>query len=167
MTRQFPNPRDRAVETSAGHCHERAATVTSVVCRMLVRLVGTDEVDLPLPTDLRYDIADPYAVCMTFYLGPQATTQWVLGRDLLMSGQQRLTGLGDVRAWPSRRLGVSKVCISIGPLEEAVVLEARALALDAFLRRTLDLVPLGTEHRHLDMDDIADRLLSAPGEPHP
>ncbi|MFH9826449.1 SsgA family sporulation/cell division regulator [Streptomyces bobili] len=167
MTRPFLNPPDRDAEASAGKCHEKADNVTPMVCRMLVCLLGADEMDVPLPVDLRYDIADPYAVYMTFHLGPHETRQWVMGRDLLMSGQQQLTGLGDVRAWPSRRRGVSTMCISIGAPEEAVVLEARALTLDAFLRRTLDLVPRGTEHQYLNLDDIANRLLSAPDEPHP
>ncbi|MER6126655.1 SsgA family sporulation/cell division regulator [Streptomyces sp. NPDC001795] len=128
---------------------------------MLVRLLAEEDVDRPVVADLIYDSADPYAVCMTFQLCQEASVQWVIGRDLLLDGQRELTGLGDVQVWPSQDRGVHRVCIALRPFPEGepAVLAVSARALEGFLRRTLDVVPLGTEGRHLDLDSIADHLL--------
>lgn len=142
-------------------------SLTPVTCRLLVRLFVAEGVDRPVVADLWYDSADPYAVSLTFHLCADDTVRWVFGRDLLLNGQQGLTGFGDIQVWPSRHAWVNKVCIALRPYwnREAVVVTASARALDAFLRRTLAVVPAGTEDRHLDMDGIVHQLLGSPGEP--
>ncbi|MER5428398.1 SsgA family sporulation/cell division regulator [Streptomyces sp. NPDC002588] len=135
---------------------------------MLVRLVVAEGVDRPVMVDLSYDSADPYAVSLTFHLCADETVRWVFGRDLLLNGQQGLTGVGDIQVWPTRHPWVSRVCVALRPYwdREAVVVTASARTLDAFLRRTLAVVPVGTEERHLDMDRIVHQLLGSPGEPY-
>lgn len=141
---------------------------TVVVCRMLVRLVVAEGVDRPVMVDLSYDSADPYAVSLTFHTCTDETVRWVFGRDLLLNGQQGLTGVGDIQVWPTRHPWVSRVCMALRPYwnREAVVVTASARTLDAFLRRTLAVVPAGAEERHLDMDRIVHQLLDSPGEPY-
>jgi hypothetical protein len=134
---------------------------------MTVRMALAEDLDLPVMLDLCYDIADPYAVSMTFHLCTDDSVRWVVGRDLLMAGQHMLTGVGDVRVWPSGRSRAGKVHIALAPYSqrEALVVTAPARGLDTFLRRTLELVPAGTEERHLDMDATVHRLLSGSDRP--
>ncbi|MFC4502746.1 MULTISPECIES: SsgA family sporulation/cell division regulator [Streptomyces] len=143
-------------------------SLTLVVSRMLVRLAVADGVDRPVVLDLCYDSADPYAVSLTFHIHTDDTVQWVLGRDLLLDGQHGLAGVGDAQVWPSRRSWAGKVCIALRPYpkRKAVVVTASARALEAFLLRTLAVVPAGTEERHLNMDGTVRQLLGGPGEPH-
>ncbi|MEU6251439.1 SsgA family sporulation/cell division regulator [Streptomyces sp. NPDC047043] len=139
-----------------------------VVCRILVRFVLADESAHPVPVDLTYDPSDPYAVSMAFHVGAELVVQWVFARDLLLDGQHRLAGAGDVQVWPSMHSTVNEVCVGLRPCGEGepVVLAASAHALDAFLRQTLDEVPAGTESEHMRLDDLADHLLDRPDEPH-
>lgn len=139
---------------------------TPVVCRMLVRLVVAEGVDRPVMLDLSYGRADPYAVSLTFHMCADTTVRWVVGRDLLLDGLVKLTGVGDVQVWPCRDPGADRVHIALCPCpkQEAVVVTASARALGSFLQRTLAVVPPGTEECHLDMDGAVHQLLSGPGE---
>jgi hypothetical protein len=141
---------------------------TLVVCRMLVRLVVAEGVDRPVMLDLSYDRADPYAVSLTFHMCTDATVRWVVGRDLLLDGLEKLVGVGDIQVWPSPRPWAGRVHIALCPCPKqgAVVVTASARALEAFLRRTLAMVPAGTEGRHLDMDAAVQHILRNPGESH-
>jgi hypothetical protein len=133
---------------------------------MLVRLVVAEGVDRPVMLDLSYDRADPYAVSLTFHMHADTTVRWVVGRDLLLDGLVKLTGVGDVQVWPCRDPGADQVHIALCPCpkKEAVVVTASARALGGFLQRTLAVVPPGTEECHLDMDGAVHQLLSGPGE---
>ncbi|MFJ9902422.1 SsgA family sporulation/cell division regulator [Streptomyces sp. NPDC101152] len=133
---------------------------------MLVRLVVAEGADRHVMLDLSYDRADPFAVSLMFHMCTDTTVRWVVGRDLLLDGLERLSGVGDVQVWPCRRPGADQVHIALCPCpkEEAVVVTTSARALEAFLRRTLAVVPTGTEQCHLDMDGAVHQLLSGPGE---
>lgn len=139
---------------------------TPVVCRIMVRLVVAEGVDRPVLLDLSYDRADPYAVSLKFHMCTDATVRWVVGRDLLLDGLERLAGLGDVQVWPCRDPVADRVHIALcpWPKEKAVVVTVSARVLGAFLRRTLALVPSGGEECHLDMDGAVHQLLGGPGE---
>ncbi|MFF0013198.1 SsgA family sporulation/cell division regulator [Streptomyces sp. NPDC005374] len=139
---------------------------TPVVCRMLVRLIVAEGVDRPVMLDLSYDRADPYAVSLTFHMYTDTTVRWVVGRELLLDGLEKLTGVGDVQIWPCRDPRSDRVHIALCPCpeERAVVVTAPARALGSFLRRTFALVPPGTEECHLDMDGAVHQLLGGPGE---
>ncbi|MFI5801012.1 SsgA family sporulation/cell division regulator [Streptomyces sp. NPDC051677] len=139
---------------------------TPVVCRMIVRLVVAEGVDRPVMLDLSYDRADPYAVSLTFHMCTDTTVRWVVGCDLLLDGLEKLAGLGDVQVWPCRDPGADRVHIALcpWPKQKAVVVTVSARTLGAFLRRTLAMVPAGSEECHLDLDGADHQLLSGPGE---
>ncbi|MDX2546260.1 SsgA family sporulation/cell division regulator [Streptomyces sp. WI04-05B] len=139
---------------------------TPVVCRMLVRLIVAEGVDRPVLLDLSYDRADPYAVSLTFHMCTDTTVRWVVGRELLLDGLEKLTGVGDIQIWPCRDPGADRVHIALcpWPKRKAVVVTAPARTLGAFLRRTLAVVPTGTEERHLNMDGAVHQLLGGPDE---
>ena len=51
------------------------------------------------------------------------TIEWTFGRKLLPSGQQQLSGMGDVRTWPSESLDSGVVCTSLRTERPTRILE--------------------------------------------
>ncbi|MFG2631921.1 SsgA family sporulation/cell division regulator [Streptomyces sp. NPDC048473] len=131
---------------------------TAISCDLLLRIVLSDDSSLPIPAGLRYDTADPYAVRVTFYTFDEMV-EWVFARDLLAQGLYQPAGIGDVRMWPSSRLGESNVCLALRSGEEEALFEASARPLELFVKRMDAAVPPGTEHRHVDLETELSHLL--------
>jgi hypothetical protein len=126
------------------------------------RLVLPDDGTVLFPGDLCYRSADPYAVRLTFHVDDYMM-DWVFARTLLIGGLLEPVGVGDVEISPSRHDGVDTVQITLKPHHVYAVLEAPARMIAAFLKRTCQAVPLGTEHRHLDLDRLVSRLVQDVG----
>ena len=111
-----------------------------------------------LLADFRYSSVDPYAVSISF---PEAgDVVWVVGRDLLIRGLTDPVGLGDVRTCPGiDDDGRAIVMIEFLSPEGHLVTEASTEQVYRFLSLTFAIVPSGTEHDHLDVDSMIDRLL--------
>ncbi|MZE73874.1 SsgA family sporulation/cell division regulator [Streptomyces sp. SID5789] len=131
-----------------------------ITCALPLRLVISDECLLPVPADLRYDTADPYAVHADFHTGAEEPVTWVFAREVLAEGLHRPAGTADVQIWPSRSLGQKVVCISLESQEGRALLHAPARSLEAFLKRAEAAVPPGTEHEYLDIDQELSALLA-------
>ncbi len=118
---------------------------------------------VPLTADLRYDSADPYAVCLSLHPDGYSTVDWVFARDLLADGIHHQVGLGDVVVEPvrARRADYVRITLRSPTTQFHAQLPARAVA--SFLRRTHAIVRLGTEERHLDLDNVVRRLSSETG----
>jgi hypothetical protein len=128
---------------------------TEVELRLVVPEAGT----VPLRVALRYGIDDPFAVTAAF-AGDGLTIEWVFARDLLVGGLEQPCGEGDVHVWPSWGGGRDLVLLSLSSPDGQAVLEADASDLRAFLDRTLDLVPAGSESEHVDVDSELATLFS-------
>lgn len=118
-----------------------------------------------LPAEFGYDPADPWAVFITFG-GASARRSdpicWAVGRDLLLTGTTDPAGEGDVQLFPSvdengRAAVVMEMCSPDGRL----VTQLCTSELNAFLARTLALVPLGTET--MDLDRLVEALAGGSG----
>lgn len=126
---------------------------------LAVRLVMPGDESIALPVTLLYDSHEPYAVQAVFRTGPGGVT-WVFARDTLASGVDGPAGEGDVRVWPAGgTLPGDRVHIALSSPDGQALLEAPAADLRAFLRRTWDLVPVGTESEHVDVDAALAALL--------
>jgi hypothetical protein len=126
-----------------------------------LRLVIPQNGKVPVSVHLDYDAQDPFAVAAAFH-GEDGAIEWVFARDLLRDGLERPSGEGDVQVWPGRADGQDVVLIALNSPDGHAVLEADAGDLRGFLDRTLHLVPVGSESRHLDFEDeIAQLLRSA------
>jgi hypothetical protein len=107
-----------------------------------------------LPARWAYDPADPYAVRLSVRCGCGGHDctiwrDWLLARDLLAAGLFAATGDGDVRVepWPGDGLLVTLD----SPSGHAVLLlDARHA--ERALCGSYELVPDGSEDRHLDWD---------------
>jgi Streptomyces sporulation and cell division protein, SsgA len=107
----------------------------------------------PLTASLHYSAGDPYAVMIAFHVGQDEPVEWILARDLLAGGTKGPEGIGDVRIWPGDSAdarGVLNIELS-SPFGQARF-EAPAADVAAFLARTYQLVPEGSETDHVDID---------------
>jgi hypothetical protein len=125
------------------------------------KLLVPDDRTVLFPGDLCYKSTDPYAVRITFHLDD--TMDWVFARTLLIAGLLEPSGVGDVEISPCHRNDVDTVQITLKAHHVCAVLEAPARMIAAFLKQTCQAVPLGMEHRHLDLDRLVARLVQDVG----
>jgi len=134
-------------------------------------MIGQDNLTVPVPCTLGYSRQDPYAVKIAFHVGTDEPVEWTLARDLLAAALHSREGIGDVQAWPSVAPGdpaaaegtaagstILNIVMS-SPFGQAQF-EASAEDVDAFLRRTYRIVPVGEESLHMDFDAELTELLS-------
>ncbi|WP_030785886.1 SsgA family sporulation/cell division regulator [Streptomyces sp. NRRL S-920] len=115
-----------------------------------------------IPATLHYDRRDPFAVRMSF---PAPATlegvevYWTFARELLTEGVERAVGDGDVRVRP---YGFDRTVVEFHAPEGTAIVHIRTGELRRFLHRTTALVPVGQEHRHVDLDqDLAELMRDA------
>jgi hypothetical protein len=133
---------------------------STVSYRLALHLLSTEGDVLPLNAELHYSAEDPLAVEAHFDDGSPDPVRWVFARDLLATGMKELTGDGDVVIWPTVGAdGEAAVQMRLNSPHGDALLEASASELDEFLAATWRLVPPGTEHRYMDVEDVITALL--------
>lgn len=135
----------------------------TVSAELGLRLVVPEETVVPLVASLFYSKDDPYAVRIGFHVGLDEPVEWTFARDLLASGAEGATGLGDVKAWPSAQsasgLGGTVLNLHLtSPYGEALF-EAPVQEVTDFLSSTYKMVPPGGETEHLDVETGLEELL--------
>jgi hypothetical protein len=109
----------------------------------------------------RYRPRDPWAVTVTVEGPNGGSIGWTFARELLVHGRFEPVGDGDVHVWPCLGEDASAVVvIELDPGSHAVLLEAPARELQAFVDATLARVPLGREGERVDIDAELSRLLA-------
>ena len=139
-----------------------------VSAELELRLVVPGSTSLPVRSALAYDPADPYAVTASFHAGPASSeevVQWTFARDLLSDGVTSPVGTGDVRVWPATAGGSPVVWLSLSSPSGKALFEMPLAELVGFLRQTYDVVPIGKESRHVDVDTELAVMLRAEPEP--
>lgn len=113
------------------------------------------ELDLSLQCDFSYDTQDPLAVTLVLDSEGVRPVTWILSRDLLADGMTARTGEGDVTIWPLLDLDgePSFFCVRVGSAHKAVF-EIPAEPVAAWLARTYDMVPRGSELDGVDWDEL-------------
>ncbi|MEV6145550.1 SsgA family sporulation/cell division regulator [Streptomyces sp. NPDC051992] len=115
-----------------------------------------------LPATLQYDPKDPFAVRMAF---PAPATlegtevSWEFSRELLAAGMDGPAGVGDVRVRP---FGYDRTVLEFHAAEGIAMVHVRTAELRRFLERAQGMVPVGDEHRFLDLDRGLTDLLGGP-----
>lgn len=124
-------------------------TMTSATTEMILI---SDHLLPAVHAELRYYSEDPYAVQMLLSVDQSPAICWTFGRELLMTGVGMPSGIGDVQVYPTH----DGVIIELRSGGAAARLLAHTPDLDAFLDRTVQLVPLGKEMDQYDLDlDLA------------
>ncbi|WP_434590202.1 SsgA family sporulation/cell division regulator [Streptomyces sp. A5-4] len=140
--------------------------MNTVVERELeLNLVLSPERSIPVPARLTYRTGDPYAVHVTFHIKSESPVYWTFARELLVEGNFRPCGHGDVRIWPTKVDSRSVICMALSSPDGDALLEAPAVAVSAWLERTLRMVPPGTESERLGIDEgLAELLTPTPAD---
>jgi hypothetical protein len=133
-----------------------------------LRLVGPDDLIVPLTAGLSYSRQDPYAVRVSLDVSLDEPVVWAFDRGLLAAALHAPAGIGDVRAWPSASAPAGEEAgsrekilnIVLGPPSECARFEAGAAGIEAFLARTYEVVPAGQESAWLNLDAELAELLS-------
>ncbi len=127
--------------------------------RITAAVRSVEGLSLPVPADLSYSSADPYALTIAFLLG-EGPVPWIFARDLLVGGLVEPTGDGDVHVWPCvNDEGDPVVTIELCSLDGDALVEVRAQDAAEFVRRTHALVAPGAETAHVDFDSMVSSLL--------
>ena len=127
-----------------------------VVSELEFALVGADPDPIMVATHLRYDVRDPFAVCVSFDAGAADRIEWTFARELLEQGLWQPAGDGDVRISPKGARLVLSLCSPSG----RAILETSRGPVAEFVARTQRLVPNGHESAFVDLDRELNALLS-------
>ncbi len=125
-----------------------------------VMFAGLGGHDRPVMTRWVYSAADPFAITLGIQTPRGRWLEWLLGRDLIVTGLTERAGEGDVRiGWPHTGTA-DVVSVEIRSSDgEAVLLVDREL-LCRFIESTIQLVPLGCEFTRIDLDAECLRLVN-------
>ncbi|MFF8848260.1 SsgA family sporulation/cell division regulator [Streptomyces sp. NPDC015127] len=118
-----------------------------------------DEVALPVRTKLRYRSADPFAVTLDFQNASGLITSWRFSRDLLYHGMNHDAGNGDVRIWPADKGEEPLLCILLRSSGSHALFTTESDPIRAWLDRSFDLIPRGTESALIDWESVIDSLM--------
>ena len=119
-------------------------------------LLGGDVAE-PVRAELRYHRRDPLAVEMRLSIARSPAVSWVFGRDLLIEGLRRPSGIGDVRFYPVHE----SVIIELRSAAGKAVLLSYLPDVEGFVQHIVSAVPVGAEIAH---DDVERELLEL-GQP--
>ena len=151
---------------------------STISAELGLRLVVPQQTIVPLVASMYYNDSDPYAVRMAFHVGTDEPVEWIFARDLIAAGIESRHGEGDVQVWPSpvscaetENLDVIGSAEASGTTTGTVLnielsspfgqahFEAPAQEMSAFLQRTFQIVPAGTESNFIDIETELDDLL--------
>ncbi|MEU2339638.1 SsgA family sporulation/cell division regulator [Streptomyces sp. NPDC013172] len=111
----------------------------------------------------RYGAAEPLCVHLHLLLPSGQSGRWVIGRDLLLAGTERLSGEGDVKVWPSRRReGSPSLYLHFQRPSGKATFIADLTEIRQWLEHTYTVVPVDSESLLTDWDNLAAMLLRPP-----
>jgi hypothetical protein len=138
---------------------ETIETATMVVRSVAVTVGIPGECPVPLPAELVYDVADPYAVRLSLGVQEIQQVDWVFARSLLEEGMHRLAGVGSVLVSPLHWGLRQFLRIVVRSTTGVAWIQVAAVEAREFLRRSHALVPAGAESLHVDVDRVITVLM--------
>jgi hypothetical protein len=117
----------------------------------------------PVVTRWSYSAYDPFAVSLAVRTRQDRWVEWLIGRELVISGLDEPAGEGDVRMRPLTVQGYDIVEIEIRSHDGRAVLEVDRDLLRSFVDATLEMVPVGTEADRMDLDGEIARITRSCG----
>ena len=112
----------------------------------------------PVVTRWSYSAYDPFAVSLAVRTRHDRWVEWLIGRELVIEALEEPAGEGDVRMQPLCVQGYDIVEIEIRSHDGRAVLEVDRDLLRHFVDASLDLVALGDEMLHVDLDREIDKI---------
>ena len=127
--------------------------IATVTAELELRLVVPGRPSLPVTAGAAYEVADPWAVRVTFQTGePDGVVEWMFARQLLTDGVTGAVGEGDVRVWPSVSGRERVIDLAMTSPSGSALFEIDRDALLEFLQQTYLVVPTDTEQDVVDLD---------------
>jgi hypothetical protein len=114
-----------------------------------------------VPTTMSFSPSDPYAVTLTFHAA-SGDVVWMMARQVLLQGLTSPAGEGDIKIYPSIDENASAVTVlDFSSPSGHLVGHVPTREVQSFVTSTLEIVPAGDESEYLDIDGLAEALLSS------
>jgi hypothetical protein len=118
----------------------------------------------PVVTRWTYRTGDPFAITVAVRTRKDRWIDWLVGRELVLASLAGPVGEGDIRMRPREVHGYAVVEIEIRSVEGRAVLEVDRDLLRLFVDASLELVALGDESRHIDLDHEIGKIVGSCAE---
>ncbi|WP_020668824.1 SsgA family sporulation/cell division regulator [Amycolatopsis nigrescens] len=122
------------------------------------QFVSMNGSSVPVLSRLSFLAGEPFAVNVAFRTERGRWVEWTFARELLADGLVEPTGIGDVRLRPDLAADEDILFLEIESPEGYALIEFEREDVAQFVQATLDLVPLGTEHEHFDVEALIDEI---------
>jgi hypothetical protein len=121
-------------------------------------LVALYDGTTPVRSRWSFRADQPFTVTAAFQTDRDRWVEWVFSRELLVEGLDESAGVGDVRFRPIEERGLQMLIVEIESPEGYALLELDHDSVADFLEATEEMVPLGSEDDHFDIDGLIDEL---------
>jgi hypothetical protein len=132
--------------------------VDSVAQDMFAMLHGQET---PLLTRWSYRSDDPFAVMMSIARPSGRWIDWLMARDLVVTGLEAPAGIGDVQLIPFTDDEFDVLEVKIGDDEGFASLEFDRELIERFLDATYDIVPAGAESTVIDVEAEIEKITNS------
>ncbi|WP_284744481.1 SsgA family sporulation/cell division regulator [Amycolatopsis sp. RTGN1] len=122
------------------------------------QFVVLNESTTPVLSRLSYHADEPFAVTVAFRTERGRWIEWTFARDLLVAGLDDPAGLGDVRVRPDLSDDEDFLTLEIESPDGYASFELEVEDVRTFLDASYELVPLGEESSHFDVDGLIEEI---------
>ncbi|HEY2060827.1 MAG TPA: SsgA family sporulation/cell division regulator [Amycolatopsis sp.] len=122
------------------------------------QFVLLNESTTPVLSRLSYHAAEPFAVTVAFRTERGRWIEWTFARDLLVTGLDDPSGLGDVRVRPDLSEDEAMLTLEIESPDGYASFELEREDIQTFLDSSYELVPLGEESESFDVDALIEEI---------
>jgi len=112
----------------------------------------------PVLSRLSFHAGEPFAVTVSFRTERGRWVEWTFARELLVTGLTDPAGLGDVRVRPDLSEDEAMLTLEIESPDGYASFELEREDVETFLESTYDLVPLGSESEHFDVEALIEEI---------
>jgi len=112
----------------------------------------------PVLSRLSFLAGEPFAVTVSFRTERGRWVEWTFARELLVTGLTDPAGLGDVRVRPDLSEDESLLTLEIESPDGYASFELDREDVETFLESTYELVPLGAESEHFDVEALIEEI---------
>jgi len=112
----------------------------------------------PVLSRLSFHAGEPFAVTVSFRTERGRWVEWTFARELLATGLTDPSGLGDVRVRPDLSEDEDMLTLEIESPDGYASFELEREDVETFLESTYELVPLGSESEHFDVEALIEEI---------
>lgn len=112
----------------------------------------------PVLSRMSFHTNEPFAVTVAFRSELGRWIEWTFARDLLVTGLTEPAGIGDVRVRPDLSQDDEMLTLEIESPDGYAAFELEREDIESFVQATLDLVPIGSESEHFDVDGLIEEI---------